>query len=536
MSIYDLVKAEARLFKYGSGTGLELQRHPRQAGEALGRRHVVGPHVVPRGVRPRGGRDQERRHDAPRGEDGLPRHGPPGDRGLHQLEGARGEEGARAHRRRASARDFNGEAYHTISGQNSNNSVRVTDEFMRAVEAGGKWQTRFRTTGEVCETLEAKDLWRQVAEAAWGCADPGVQYDSTINRWHTCPNSGRINASNPCSEYMFLDDTACNLASVNLTKFLREDGSFDVEGYRHACRVFFMAQEILVDLSSYPTANIAKNSHDYRPLGLGYANLGSLLMSLGVPYDSREGRAIAAALTAIMCGHAYRDERRDGRRQGPLPRLREEPRADAARDAHAPRRGVRHRSRRVPGRPLPRRVRGLGRGGAPRRGARLPQRAGHGARADGDHRPADGLRHDGHRAGLRAREVQEARRRRVLQDRQPDGAARAPPPRLHASARCRRSSRTSRARTRSSRRRTSTGARSRRRASPTPSSRRSRRPSRACSTSTARSRRGSSARTPTSASARRKELRGAEGLLAARAPRLHARARSTRRATSSSAA
>ena len=125
---------------------------------------------------------------------------------------------------------------------------------MRAVEAGGKWQTRFRTTGEVCETLEAKDLWRQIAEAAWGCADPGVQYDSTINRWHTCPNSGRINASNPCSEYMFLDDTACNLASVNLTKFLREDGSFDVEGYRHACRVFFIAQEILVDLSSYPTA------------------------------------------------------------------------------------------------------------------------------------------------------------------------------------------------------------------------------------------------------------------------------------------
>ncbi len=153
--------------------------------------------------------------------------------------------------------------------------MRVTDEFMRAVEAGGKWQTRFRTTGEICETLDAKDLWRQIADAAWGCADPGVQYDSTINKWHTCPNSGRINASNPCSEYMFLDDTACNLASVNLTKFLRDDGTFDVDGYRHACRVFFIAQEILVDLSSYPTAQIAKNSHDYRPLGLGYANLGS---------------------------------------------------------------------------------------------------------------------------------------------------------------------------------------------------------------------------------------------------------------------
>jgi ribonucleoside-diphosphate reductase alpha chain len=216
--------------------------------------------------------------------------------------------------------DFNGEAYHTISGQNSNNSVRVTDDFMKALEAGAKWQTRYRMPpNDVCETFEAKDLWRQVAEAAWGCADPGVQYDSTINRWHTCPNSGRINASNPCSEYMFLDDTACNLASVNLTKFQREDGSFDVEGYRHACRIFFMAQEILVDLSSYPTQPIAKNSHDYRPLGLGYANLGSLLMSLGVPYDSREGRAIAAALTAIMCGRAYRTSADMAATKGPFP-------------------------------------------------------------------------------------------------------------------------------------------------------------------------------------------------------------------------
>ena len=180
---------------------------------------------------------------------------------------------------------------------------------MKAVLAGGKWQTIMRTSGEVCETFEAKDLWRQAAEAAWACADPGVQYDSTINKWHTCPNSGKINASNPCSEYMFLDDTACNLASINLTKFLREDGdgnqSFDVEGFRHACRIFLMAQEILVDLSSYPTKDIARNSHDYRPLGLGYANLGSLLMQMGVPYDSDEGRAIASALTAIMCGKAY---------------------------------------------------------------------------------------------------------------------------------------------------------------------------------------------------------------------------------------
>ncbi|MFO0677413.1 MAG: vitamin B12-dependent ribonucleotide reductase [Polyangiaceae bacterium] len=218
--------------------------------------------------------------------------------------------------------DFNGEAYHTISGQNSNNSLRVTDDFMKAVEAGGKWQTIARTTGKVVDTLEAKDLWRMIAEAAWGCADPGLQYDTTINKWHTCPNTDRINASNPCSEYMFLDDSACNLASVNLTKFLEDDDKgelrFDVEGYRHACRTFFMAQEILVDLSSYPTKGIAKNSHDYRPLGLGYANLGSLLMLLGVPYDSDKGRAIAAALTAIMCGAAYRSSAEMAGTKGPF--------------------------------------------------------------------------------------------------------------------------------------------------------------------------------------------------------------------------
>ncbi|MET0595999.1 MAG: vitamin B12-dependent ribonucleotide reductase, partial [Polyangiaceae bacterium] len=202
--------------------------------------------------------------------------------------------------------DFNGEAYHTLSGQNSNNSIRVTDDFMRAALGGSAWQTRARTTGDLIETHSAKDLWNLVAEAAWGCADPGVQYDSTINRWHTCPNTGRINASNPCSEYMFLDDTACNLSSLNLTKFLGEDGTFDIEGYRHAIRVFFMAQEILVDFSSYPTQRIAQNSHDFRPLGLGYANLGSLLMLRGVAYDSDEGRSIAAAMTAILCGQAYR--------------------------------------------------------------------------------------------------------------------------------------------------------------------------------------------------------------------------------------
>ena len=304
MSIYDLVKAEARLFKYGSGTGSNFstirgkQEKLSGGGTSSGLMSFLEVFDRAAGATKSGGTTRRAAKmvcldmDHPEIADFI---------------GWKAREEKKAHALIAGgySSDFNGEAYHTISGQNSNNSVRVTDDFMRTVEAGGKWQTRYRMSGEVCETFEAKALWQKVAEAAWACADPGVQYDSTINRWHTCPNSGRINASNPCSEYMFLDDTACNLASVNLTKFLREDGSFDVHGYRHACRVFFMAQEILVDLSSYPTAGIARNSHDYRPLGLGYANLGSLLMSLGVPYDSRDGRAIAAALTAIMCGHAY---------------------------------------------------------------------------------------------------------------------------------------------------------------------------------------------------------------------------------------
>jgi ribonucleoside-diphosphate reductase alpha chain len=215
--------------------------------------------------------------------------------------------------------DFNGEAYKTVSGQNSNNSVRVTDEFMESVAADGEWQTRTRTTGEVAATYRAKDLMGKISHSAWRCADPGIQFDSTINRWHTCKESGRINASNPCSEYMFLDDSACNLSSLNLVKFLDDQGRFDVEGFRHAVRVLTTAMEILVDLSSYPTEQIARNSHDYRPLGLGYANLGSLLMILGVPYDSDQGRAIAGALTAVLTGHSYRVSAEIAARKGPFP-------------------------------------------------------------------------------------------------------------------------------------------------------------------------------------------------------------------------
>jgi ribonucleoside-diphosphate reductase alpha chain len=215
--------------------------------------------------------------------------------------------------------DFNGEAYHTVSGQNSNNSVRVADEFMKAVETDGTFDTKWRTDMKAAKTYKARELWDKIAIAAWKCADPGIQYDTTINRWHTCPNTDKIHASNPCSEYMFLDDSACNLASLNLTRFLSLEGMFDVERYRHACEVFITAQEIIVDFASYPNKDIAKNSHDYRPLGLGYANLGTLLMLLGIPYDSDRGRGIAAALTAIMCGRAYRQSAEVARTKGPFP-------------------------------------------------------------------------------------------------------------------------------------------------------------------------------------------------------------------------
>jgi ribonucleoside-diphosphate reductase alpha chain len=201
---------------------------------------------------------------------------------------------------------FTGEAYGSVFFQNANHSVRVTDTFMRAVETNGDWTTHEVRTGNPAETLKARDIFRRMADAAHLCGDPGIQYDTTINDWHTSANTDRIYASNPCSEYMFLNDTACNLASLNLMKFVREDGEFDVEDYRYAARLTLTAQEILVDNASYPTPRIEENSHKFRPLGLGYANLGALLMSRGLAYDSDDGRNFAAALTAIMHGEAYR--------------------------------------------------------------------------------------------------------------------------------------------------------------------------------------------------------------------------------------
>lgn len=216
--------------------------------------------------------------------------------------------------------NFNGEAYSSIMFQNANLSVRVSDEFMEAVLRDADWRTHWVTNPSIPgPTYKARDMLRAIAEGTWYCGDPGLQYETTINTWHTCKNSGRINASNPCSEYMFLDDTACNLASINLKKCLQEDGTFDVERFRRACRIFITAQEILVDHASYPTPPIAENSHLFRPLGLGYANLGSLLMTMGIPYDSDSGRGICGAITALLTGQAYLTSSEIAADLGPFP-------------------------------------------------------------------------------------------------------------------------------------------------------------------------------------------------------------------------
>jgi ribonucleoside-diphosphate reductase alpha chain len=304
MDIYEVLKTEARLFKYGSGTGTNFsalrgrQEKLSGGGTSSGLMSFLDVFDRAAGATKSGGTTRRAAKmvcidlDHPEIVDFIEWK-------------VREEDKARALIAQGYDPDFNGEAYKTISGQNSNNSVRVPDAFMSAVEVGGSWQTLARTSGKVVEEHDARFLWNKIAEAAWACADPGVQFDTTINRWHTCPNSGRINASNPCSEYMFVDNSACNLASLNLTKFTRPDGQIDLDAFRFAVRVFLLAQEILVDFSSYPTAEIAENSHKFRPLGLGYANLGTLLMLLGMSYDSDQGRAVAAAITSIMTGEAY---------------------------------------------------------------------------------------------------------------------------------------------------------------------------------------------------------------------------------------
>ncbi|HMS50144.1 MAG TPA: vitamin B12-dependent ribonucleotide reductase [Candidatus Saccharibacteria bacterium] len=214
--------------------------------------------------------------------------------------------------------DLDGKDSFSVQYQNANNSVRVSDDFMQAVIDDKDWQLKAVTTGKPVKTVKARDLFRQISKAAWECADPGMQFDTTINKWHTTPNAGRINGSNPCSEYMHLDNSACNLASINLLKYLKEDDTFDIEAYRHTVELIFTAQEILVGYSEYPTENINKNARAYRELGIGYANLGALLMAQGLPYDSAEGRAQAAAITALLTGHAYATSAKIAKRVGPF--------------------------------------------------------------------------------------------------------------------------------------------------------------------------------------------------------------------------
>lgn len=306
MSIFELAKNEAKLFKYGSGTGTNFSRlrskYEKLSGGGTSSGLMSFLEVLDRGAGATKSGGTTRRAakmvcldiDHPEIMDFI-------NWKVNE------EKKVRAMIEAGYSADFNGEAYKTVSGQNSNNSIRVTDDFMYAYLNDEKWSTKLRTTGEKWDTVSARELMRKISDATWECADPGLQFDTTINKWHTCKNSARINASNPCSEFMFVDDSACNLASINLMKFYDEaTGSFDVEGFKHACRVFTLAQEIMVDFSSYPTEPIARNSHLFRPLGLGYANLGTLLMLSSLPYDSDEARAMCAAITAIMTATAYR--------------------------------------------------------------------------------------------------------------------------------------------------------------------------------------------------------------------------------------
>ena len=318
MDIFDLVKSEARLFKYGSGTGTNFSRirgkQEKLSGGGTSSGLLSFLEVLDRGAGATKSGGTTRRAakmvcldaDHPEILEFIR---------WKKLE----EEKARALIREGYPADFNGEAYRTVSGQNSNNSVRVSDEFMEALLQGKSWALKARTTGEVISEVPAQSIWKEIAESSWFCADPGIQFDSTINAWHTCSASGPIRASNPCSEFMFLDDTACNLASINLMKFLSPEGRFDFDGFSHTVRTLILAQELLVGLSSYPTPEIAKRSHEFRPLGLGYANLGALLMVKGVPYDSDDGRALAAGVTAFLTAEAYGMSAWIAKKTGPFP-------------------------------------------------------------------------------------------------------------------------------------------------------------------------------------------------------------------------
>ena len=303
-SILDLAKTEGMLFKWGSGTGTNLSTLREEEGLLSGGGRASGPLSFMKGfdafagVIKSGGKTRRAAKMVILNADHPD---------IEKFVWCKAKEEKKAHTLIDAGYDasLDGDAYGSVFFQNANNSVRATDDFMQAVVDDGDWWTRTRLTFEKRDHYRARDLMGQIAEATHQCGDPGMQFDTTINKWHTSKNTARINASNPCSEYMFLDDSACNLASLNLIKFVGVDGVFDVEAYRHAVDTVTIAQEIIVDNAAYPTEKIAKNSHDFRPLGLGYANLGALLMSMGIPYDSDQGRDWAAGLTAIMCGQAY---------------------------------------------------------------------------------------------------------------------------------------------------------------------------------------------------------------------------------------
>ncbi|HEY6392302.1 MAG TPA: vitamin B12-dependent ribonucleotide reductase, partial [Bryobacteraceae bacterium] len=317
-SILDLAKTEGMLFKWGSGTGSNLSPLREEDAGLAGGGCASGPLSFMKGfdafagVIKSGGKTRRAAKMVILNIDHPD---------IGQFIWCKAKEEKKAHTLIEAGYDstLDGEAYSSIFFQNANNSVRVTDEFMEAVVADEDWWTRSVANGQPKKRHRAKELLREIAEATHQCGDPGMQYDTTINRWHTSKTTARINASNPCSEYMFLDDSACNLASLNLMKFVGPGGDFDVEAFRHACDTVTLAQEIIVDSASYPTEKIARNSHDFRPLGLGYANLGALLMSMGIPYDSPQGRDWAGAITSVMCGQAYLTSARIAEAVGPCP-------------------------------------------------------------------------------------------------------------------------------------------------------------------------------------------------------------------------
>ncbi len=303
-SIMQLAMTEGMLFKYGSGTGSNLstlrssKEHLSTGGKASGPVSFMKGFDAFAGVIKSGGRTRRAAKMVILNVDHPD---------IVEFIWSKANEEKKAWALIDAGYDgsVDGEAYGSVFFQNANHSVRVTDEFMHSVMEDKEWKTRYITDRTVADVHRARDLMRQMAEAAYICGDPGIQFDTTVNEWNPCSNTGRINASNPCSEYMFLDDSACNLASLNLMKFRTPDGEFDVESFKHAVEIIISAQEILVDNASYPTPGIERNSHTYRPLGIGYANLGALLMARGLPYDSDEGRNFAAAISALMSGHAY---------------------------------------------------------------------------------------------------------------------------------------------------------------------------------------------------------------------------------------